>query len=163
VSETVVLAGLELRVDRRGKSEALYAPAESVVDRAMIAALKERLAASGGGTIRICLHAAQEAPVHDMVIVHKRGSYAPAHRHETKDETYQLIEGRLRIDFYDDAGKTVRSRLLGEPESGLPFMIRIPQGQWHATVAETEFVAFHESRPGPFNGGDSAIAGWEKK
>lgn len=159
MSDTIMLGSLEVRVDRRGNSEALYCPAESVVDAAAVSALKARLATNESGTIRICMHAGQESPVHDMVIAHKRGSYAPPHKHELKEETYQMIEGRLRIDFYDDAGKTVRSKLLGVPESGLPFMIRIPHGVWHATVAETEIVVFHESRPGPFHGTDSVVQG----
>ena len=61
-----------------------------------------------------------------------------------------------------NAGKTVRSQLLGVPESGLPFMIRVPSGVWHTTVAESDIVVFHESRPGSFTGGDSVKPDWAK-
>lgn len=157
MNDTIMLGGLEVRVDSRGKSEALYCAAESALDYAAISALKSRLDTGKAGTIRICFHSGQESPVHDMVIAHKRGSYAPAHKHETKDETYQMIEGRMRIDFFDDEGKVARTKLLGAPESGLPFMIRIPRGVWHATVAESDIIVFHESRPGPFHGTDSVV------
>lgn len=160
--EIVVLAGLDLRLDRRGKSEALYCAAGSAIDSAVVAALKQRLAASGAGSMRICLHADPEAPVHDMIIALKGGEATPVHKHASKAETYQMIEGRMRVDFFDDQGRPAGSTVLGAPAAGLPFMIRISAGRWHTTVAETEYAVFHESRPGPFDGGDSTFPDWAK-
>ncbi|MBI3553539.1 MAG: cupin fold metalloprotein, WbuC family [Elusimicrobia bacterium] len=155
---SVVLAGLELRADIRGKSEALYCTAlGSAIDMKVVGALKERLRASGAGTVRICLHSEPSAPVHDMIIIHRKGAPCPVHKHLAKEETYQMIEGRMRLDFLKEDGSPDRSLILGEPGTGLPFMARVRANLWHATVPETDFAVFHESRPGPFDGGDSVL------
>ena len=96
-----------------------------------------------------------------MLIVAKRGEPIRAHKHLTKEETYHMIEGRMLIDFYDDAGRSKGRLTLGAPGSGLPFLFRVRPNTFHTTVPETEFAVFHESRPGPFDGGDSVFADWE--
>jgi cupin fold WbuC family metalloprotein len=161
---SVTLAGLELTVDRRGKSEALYcAGSSTAIDMKVVEALKERLRQARINTGRICLHRDPSAPVHDMVIIHRQGAHCPTHKHLAKEESYQMIEGRLRLDFFDDTGRRTESITLGEPGSGLPFLVRVRADLWHATVPETEFAVYHESRPGPFDGGDSVLPDWENK
>jgi cupin fold WbuC family metalloprotein len=154
-SVTTNLGGLEVIVDARGRSEALYCAGPAVVDSKVIAALKERMRAASAPTARICLHKDSSASVHDMIIAHQKGAPTPMHKHLVKEETYQMIEGRLRLDFFSEEGALTHSVTLSEPGTGLPFLARVRPGLWHATVPETEFAIFHESRPGPFDGTDS--------
>lgn len=161
---SVVLAGLELTLDRRGKSEALYCVGrQTAIDMKVVAALRDRLRQSPAGSLRICLHSDPAAPVHDMIIIHKRSVPAPVHKHLSKEEAYQMIEGRMRLNYFDDAGRLLESIMLGEPGSGHAFLARVRANIWHTTVPETEFAVFHESRPGPFDGGDSVFPDWEKR
>lgn len=149
---------LELVQDRTAKSEAYYSrSAAPVITDEVVAALKARLARSGGTSVRICLHAGPESAFHEMVIVHKKGGAFKPHKHLAKDESYHMIEGVLGIEIYDEPGRLVQTVRLGGPGTGLPFWIRIRPGVWHATVPETDFAVFHEARPGPFKGGDSVF------
>lgn len=147
---------LELVQDRSAKSEAYYSrsPAPVITD-SVVAALKTRLAQTGGGSVRICLHEGPDSAFHEMVIAHKKGGVFKPHKHLAKDESYHMIDGVLRIEIYDEPGKLVETVRLGAFGTGLPFWIRIRPGVWHATVPETDFAVFHEARPGPFKGGDS--------
>lgn len=152
------LAGLNLVRDLRAKTESYYSRnAAPVIGDDVVAGLKRRMAETGGSTIRVCLHEGPEAAFHEMIIVHKRGGSFPAHKHLTKDESYQMIEGILRIEIHDEQGRPVESFRIGGPGTGLPFLVRIRSGVWHATIPETEHAVFHEARPGPFRGGDSVF------
>lgn len=148
--------GLELVRDAKGRTEAFYITGrDTQIGPELVAALKERLAETGAGAVRVCLHPGPEAPVHDMIIVHKAGGDNRPHKHLAKEETYHMIEGRMRLEFYGESGALESALVLGAPGSGLPFAFRVRPNTWHATIPETEHAVFHESRPGPFEGGDS--------
>ena len=155
---TDIFEALELVQDKSAKTEAYYCRARApVISDEVIHELKSKLTQSSGSTVRICLHESPEATFHEMVIVHKRGGVFKPHKHLTKDESYHMIEGVLRIDILNDGGQPLESFRIGGPGSGLPLWVRIRKNIWHATTPESDFAVFHESRPGPFQGGDSVF------
>ena len=142
--------------DPNAKTESYFCQyGEQIVLRPLhVMALKHRLAESGEHILRISLHESPASDFHQMIIVQRRrdGEIRP-HKHLSKDESHHVIEGVLVVEAHFD-DRTLVTRL-GAPGSGLPIMDRIKAGVYHATIAETEFVVFHESKPGPFNGSDS--------
>ena len=50
---------------------------------------------------RICLHKDDSELVHEMIIVIYEGSEIIPHRHIDKSESYHIIEGELKIVFFD--------------------------------------------------------------
>lgn len=159
--ELAALTELGLVAAPGGKSPAFTATGDRLVDARAFAALKSLVKDAPGATVRVNLHPGPDAPVHDMIIAQSAGGKPFVHKHLTREETYHMIEGRMRLQFFDDAGKPSSSHLLGGPGTGLPLIVRVPKGVWHASVAETDFVVFHESRPGPFDGGDTVFPHWE--
>ncbi|MBI5625219.1 MAG: cupin fold metalloprotein, WbuC family [Elusimicrobia bacterium] len=153
-----LLEALKLVRDPLAKSESYYSlsTAPAITD-SVVAALRTRLAQTGGSTVRICLHENPDSPFHEMVIVHKKGGVFKPHKHLEKDESYHMIDGILRIVIFSETGVPVETIRLGSAGTGFPFWIRIRQGIWHATIPETEYAVFHEARPGPFKGGDSIL------
>ena len=153
---------LHLVQDPSGRTEAYYCRCAPVVivDAEVLAWLKERLDGGSGSTVRICLHSGPEATLHDMVVVHRRGGEFKLHKHLTCEETYHMIEGRMRVDLFDDEGRKTGSYLIGESGSGLPLMCRVRSNVWHVNVPETEYAIFHESRPGPLDRSDSVTPDW---
>lgn len=158
------LSELGLVLGPKGKTPAYYFKGgQKAVGEPIIAALKDQVRAVPGAAVRVCFHDGAAEPVHDMVIVIRGGGPSqPAHKHLTRDETYHVIEGRLRLQFFDDSGKPTSSCLLGQPGSGLPLLCRIPKNVFHATEPEGEFAVFHESRPGPFDAADTVVADWKR-
>ena len=59
------------------------------------------------------------------------------HRHPTKDESFVLLRGRVRVNTYNDDGTVMESVILC-PEEGL-YGVDIPKGIWH-NVESLEFV-----------------------
>lgn len=157
------LETLGFKLGPKGRSPAYYFKnGPKAVDARVLAALKAEAAVVPGGAVRICFHDDPQDPVHDMLIALRRGPVAAPHKHVTRDETYHLIEGLLRLQFFDEKGDKTGSCLLGGPGSGKSLLYRVPRNTWHATDPESEFAVFHESRPGPFDGADTIVAGWKR-
>lgn len=75
------------------------------------------------------------------------GTIMPIHHHEVA-EVYVLLQGRLRVMSYDDAGKEIESVIL-DPREG-NYGIQIPANTWHSLeVLESESVIF-EVKEGPY-------------
>lgn len=106
-----------------GKSPAFTAAKERLIDGKVFDALKAAALKTPGSTVRVNLHPGPEAPVHDMVIAVSAGGPPYVHRHRLREETYHLIEGRLRLRFYDDEGRATETRELGGPGTGLRFAL----------------------------------------
>lgn len=154
---TELPAALDLVRDPEARSESYYSQsAHPAVDRAVVAALKSRVRAEGG-TIRVCLHPGAAAALHEMVVVHRRGGSFRQHKHLTRDESYHMIEGVMRVELYDDDGRVRQVFLIGDAASGRPFLLRVSRQTWHATIPETEFAVFHETRTGPLDRADSVF------
>ncbi|MFH2204180.1 MAG: WbuC family cupin fold metalloprotein [Elusimicrobiota bacterium] len=149
--------GLDLIVDRSGRTEAYYSRSSlPVIDAAAVEWLKNKAAAAG--TARICLHLGKEDPIHSMIIAHAPSGAFVVHKHLTRDEVYHMIEGRLRVTIYGEDGKPCETKTLGALGSGLPFLCRVRAGAWHSNVPEDGTAVFHESRPGPFKPADTLTA-----
>jgi len=156
------LKSLNLVEDKAAKSEAYYCTAEPLVfDDEVLAWLKEKLDKTSGNTVRICVHREAAAPFHEMLIAHKRGGEFKPHKHLLKTESYHVIEGKLRVNRFDDQGKHVSTLLLGPHGSGLPFLHRLPVNVWHSTEPDGEYVIFHEAKPGPFVSSDNVYPHWK--
>jgi len=154
----MTLEDLGWTLDDTGKSPAFYFPGNAkIFDARVLDALKARVPDRPGAAARVCLHDGPQAAAQNMIIVLRRGGGARPHRHATREETYHMIEGRLRLSLFDDAGRETGSCVLGGPGTGLPSIYRMPADVWHVTEPETDLAVFHESRPGPFAPSDTAV------
>ena len=74
---------------------------------------------------RICLHKDKDALVHEMIIVFYKDSIIKPHRHFNKSESYHIIEGELKIVFFDDKGTETDSIILSSKRQRYPHLCRI--------------------------------------
>ena len=109
---------------------------------------------------RICLHKDDSELVHEMIIVIYEGSEIIPHRHIDKSESYHIIEGELKIVFFNDKGIENDSVILSSKRHQYPFLCRISNNSWHTIVPLEEYVIFHEVTNGPFNKNDTEYAEW---
>ncbi len=122
----------------------------AVVDGAVLEALKSRALSSASGTARVCLHRSLDDAVHEMLIAHRRGVYVRPHRHDAEAESFLVLDGRMRVVFFDDAGGETRRLTLGPPGGGGSFLCRVEAGRWHTMLPLTGVVVFLETTQGPF-------------
>lgn len=147
------LQDTRIRLDQSGKSSAyVVTRGSSALDASTIDELIEASAALGNVNLRICLHPELGNSLHSMIVLARQGTEFRPHKHRTKDETYQAIRGEGLLHLLDDDGKVIESTLLGTNGS---IVIRVERGRFHLLVPHSPILVYHESRPGPFEDGDS--------
>ena len=72
----------------------------------------------------------------------------PIHRHPTKDETFVLLRGRVRVTTHKDDGAIIDDIILS-PEEG-KYGVNIPKGVWHKVESLASGSCFFECKEGPY-------------
>lgn len=76
------------------------------------------------------------------------GTKVEIHRHPTKDESFVLLRGRVRVNTYNDDGTVMESVVLC-PEEGR-YGVNIPKGVWHKLESLESGSVIFECKEGPF-------------
>ena len=120
--------------------------------------LKAKAAGNARERVRLCAHRSVEDAVHEMLIVHTKGTYIRPHKHPNKSESFHIIEGDLDIVVFDDDGGVMEVIEMGEYSSGSQFYWRLSESHFHTVIPRSDFVVFHETTSGPFERATSNLA-----
>ena len=144
--------------DKNAKSLSFFCKKDIVaLSRDIIDELK-RVASVKCADVRISMHQSPDSDLHNMIILQHKGIYVRPHRHITKSETYQLIEGEHLVAVFDELGNVIDSCNMSLEGN---FLYRFEKNQFHTSIPISDFVIFHESKIGPFiREGDSLFADW---
>ena len=71
----------------------------------------------------------------------------PIHHHPTKDETFIILRGRVRVSTYNDQGEILESCIISH-EDGM-YGVDIPKNTWHSVECLEPSVLL-ECKEGPF-------------
>lgn len=112
--------------------------------------LKEKALTNKRERIRLCAHLSTENAVHEMLIVHTKGTYIPPHKHPGKSESFHMIEGDLDIVVFDDQGDIFQVITMGEYSTGARFFWRLSESNYHMVIPRSDIIVFHETTAGPF-------------
>ena len=77
------------------------------------------------------------------------GTEVPIHQHPTKDETFVILRGKVRVNTYNDDGSIIESIELS-PNDGR-YGVNIPKGVWHKLECIEEDSVIFECKEGPFS------------
>lgn len=93
-------------------------------------------------------HLSLDEKCHRFLNAVEPGTYVEIHRHPTKDETFVLLRGKVKVTTYNDDGSIVEDILLC-PEEGT-YGVNIPKGVWHTLVCLESGSVIFECKEGPF-------------
>ena len=93
-------------------------------------------------------HQSLDDKCHRFLNAVEPGTEVPIHRHPTKDETFVLLRGRVRVTTHNDDGSIIESVVLC-PEEGR-YGVNIPKGVWHTLEAIDANSVIFECKEGPF-------------
>ena len=93
-------------------------------------------------------HQSLDDKCHRFLNAVEPGTMVEIHRHPTKDESFVLLRGRVRVNTYNDDGTVLESVVLC-PEEGL-YGVDIPKGVWHNVECLESGSVFFECKEGPF-------------
>ena len=71
--------------------------------------------------IRLCAHPDVNDTLHEMLIVHEKGTYVRPHKHLNKTESVHIIEGSVDVVIFDDDGNITDVIQMGDYKSGRNF------------------------------------------
>ena len=93
-------------------------------------------------------HQSLDDKCHRFLNAVEPGTKVEIHRHPTKDESFVLLRGRVRVNTYNDDGTVLESIVLCSYD-GL-YGVDIPKGVWHNVESLESGSVFFECKEGPF-------------
>ena len=72
----------------------------------------------------------------------------PIHRHPTKDESFVILRGKVRVTTHNDDGSIIEDVVLSQ-ESG-NYGVDIPKNVWHKQESLESGSVIFECKEGPF-------------
>ena len=93
-------------------------------------------------------HQSFDEKCHRFLNAVEPGTKVEIHRHPTKDESFVLLRGKVRVTTHRDDGSIIEDVVLCADEGR--YGVNIPKGVWHTIEAlEPDSVIF-ECKEGPF-------------
>ena len=111
---------------------------------------------------RICLHADEQALLHETVLVYTRDTFNRPNRHPMA-ESFHVLEGACDVIFFTEDGKPdkilhMEAAVRG---NGAPFIVQFPVMVYHTMIVRSDWLVIHETCRGPFvRGTTTQYAPW---
>lgn len=105
------------------------------------------------------LHDGPAAAIQRLAVKLRHGTYIRPHRHAARWELGIVLQGRMDLLLFDDAGR-LAERVTMTPVRGT-LALELPQGQWHSYVCVSDAATFFEVKEGPYDPATSSeFASW---
>ena len=119
-----------------------------VIDKDLLDNVSELAIASPRLRMNFNFHQSLDEKCHRFLNAVEHGTVVPIHRHPTKDETFVLLRGRVRVTTHNDDGSIIDDIILC-PEEGM-YGVNISKGVWHKVESLATNSCFLECKEGPF-------------
>ncbi len=94
------------------------------------------------------LHDSLDAKAQRLFNTLEPGTVLPVHRHLNTAETYILVRGKLKVEYYND-NKELTDSVVLDPQEGR-FGLHVPIGQWHTVIPLESGTTVFEVKDGPY-------------
>ena len=93
-------------------------------------------------------HQSLEDKCHRFLNAVEPGTKVEIHRHPTKDETFVILRGKVRVTTHNDDGSIIEDIVLCNEEGR--YGVDIPKGVWHNVECLESGSVIFECKEGPF-------------
>lgn len=93
-------------------------------------------------------HQSLDELCHRFINAVEPGTKVEIHRHPTKDETFVILRGKVRVTTHRDDGSIIEDVVLCAEEGR--YGVNIPKGVWHKLEAIEPGSVIFECKEGPF-------------
>ncbi len=119
-----------------------------VLDNALLDEITQKAKESPRLRMNYNLHDDLEAKAQRLFNVLEPGTVLPIHRHQDTAETYILVRGKLKVEYYNEK-KVKTDEILLDPSIGV-FGLHVPVGQWHTVIPQESGTTVFEVKDGPY-------------
>ena len=119
-----------------------------IIDQSLLDKVSGEAKESPRLRMNFSFHQSLDDKCHRFLNAVEPGTEVPIHRHPTKDESFVLLRGKVRVTTHNDDG-TLKQSVILNPEEGL-YGVDIPKGVWHKVESLESGSVFFECKEGPF-------------
>ena len=119
----------------------------TIIDDKLIDDLAQQAKQSPRLRMNYNFHQSLQDKCHRFLNALEPGTHIPVHHHPTKDETFVVLKGKVRVTTYNDCGEVLETCIFG-PDNGF-YGADIPKNVWHGVECVEPSVML-ESKEGPF-------------
>lgn len=119
-----------------------------VVDNNLLNKVSEQAKASPRLRMNYNFHQSLDEKCHRFLNAVEPGTEVPIHKHPTKDETFVILRGKVRVTTHNDDGSIIEDVMLSAQEG--KYGVNIPKGVWHKLECIEENSVIFECKEGPF-------------
>ncbi len=123
-------------------------PETKIIDKKLLDVVTEQAKASPRLRMNYNFHQSLDEKCHRFLNAVEPGTVVPIHKHPTKDETFVLLRGKVRVTTHNDDGSIIDDVVLC-PEEGR-YGVNIQKGVWHTIEAMEPNSVIFETKEGPF-------------
>ncbi len=119
-----------------------------VIDKQLLDKVSEQAKHSPRLRMNYNFHQSLDELCHRMLNAVEPGTVVPIHRHPTKDETFVILRGKVRVTTHNDDGSIIENVVLSLEDG--KYGVNIPKGVWHTIEALESGSTIFECKQGPF-------------
>jgi len=121
-----------------------------VIDEQLLNQVSEEAKKSPRLRMNYNFHQSLEDKCHRMLNAVEPGTVVPIHRHPTKDESFVILRGKVRLTTHDDDDSIIEDVVLSQ-ESG-NYGVDIPKNVWHKLESLESGSVIFEFKEGHLRG-----------
>ncbi len=119
-----------------------------IIDKKLLDQVSAQAKASPRLRMNYNFHQSLDDKCHRFLNAVELGTVVPIHRHPTKDESFVILRGKVRVTTHNDDGSIIEDVVLSQ-ESG-NYGVDISKGVWHMVEALESGSVIFECKEGPF-------------
>ena len=119
-----------------------------VIDKKLLDEVSEQAKASPRLRMNYNFHQSLDEKCHRFLNAVEPGTEVPIHKHPTKDETFVILRGKVRVTTHRDDGAIIEDVVLCAEEGR--YGVNIPKDMWHKIEAIEPNSVIFECKEGPF-------------
>ena len=118
------------------------------INKELLDSVSEKAKVSPRLRMNYNFHLSLDEKCHRFLNAVEPGTIVPVHKHPTKDETFVILRGKVKVTTHSDDGAVIDSVLLC-PDNG-QYGVNIPKGVWHTLESLEAGSVIFECKEGPF-------------
>ena len=119
-----------------------------IINKELLDSVCEKAKVSPRLRMNYNFHLSLDEKCHRFLNAVEPGTEVPIHKHPTKDETFVILRGRVKVTTHSDDGSIIDCVVLS-PEDG-QYGVNIPKGVWHTLESLESGSVIFECKEGPF-------------